>query len=67
MQFLTTYIMLWVPQPEFDSWHGLRLSPHHWIQTGLGAYPAYYSMGTGAPFPSEKTAEDRAILHPHKA
>jgi len=31
-------------------------SPHHCIQTGSGALPASYPMGSGGSFPEEKTA-----------
>jgi hypothetical protein len=29
---------------------------HHGIQTGSGAHPAFYPMGTGGSFPRDKAA-----------
>jgi hypothetical protein len=44
-------------------WSGVRvsvgarnLSPHHHVQTGSGAHPASYSMGTRDSFPGSKAA-----------
>jgi hypothetical protein len=37
-------------------WAG-NLSLHHRVQTGSGAHPASYPMGTGISFPGGKAAE----------
>jgi hypothetical protein len=34
-----------------------NFSLHHRLQTGSGAHPASYSMGTGGSFPRSKAAE----------
>jgi hypothetical protein len=35
---------------------GERFSPLHVVQTGSGAHPASYPMGTGCSFPGDKAA-----------
>jgi hypothetical protein len=35
---------------------GVRFSPLHVVQTGSGAHPASYPMGTGGSFPRGKAA-----------
>jgi hypothetical protein len=41
---------------EFESRKGQELSLLHVVQTGSGAHPASYSMGTGGSFPGAKVA-----------
>jgi hypothetical protein len=39
---------------EFESQYGQEFSLLHVVQTGSGAHPASYSMGTGGSFPGVK-------------
>jgi hypothetical protein len=41
---------------EFESLKGKDLSPLHVVQTGSGAEPVSYPMGTGGSFPGSKAA-----------
>jgi hypothetical protein len=36
-----------------------------YVQTGSGAHPASYTMGTGCPFPGGKTRPGRDADHSH--
>jgi hypothetical protein len=36
-----------------------------WVQTGSGAHPASYPMGTGGPFPGGKARPGRDADHSH--
>jgi hypothetical protein len=42
---------------EFDSRWGQEISLLHVVQTGSGAHPASYPMGTGGSFGGGKAAE----------
>jgi hypothetical protein len=42
---------------EFESRYGKEFSFLHVVQTGSGANPASYQMGTGGLFPRSKAAE----------
>jgi hypothetical protein len=42
---------------------GQDFSPLHVVQTGSGAHPASYPMGTGGPFPGGKAARDVKADH----
>jgi hypothetical protein len=42
--------------PGFESRWGQELSLLHVVQTGSGAHPASYLMGTGGSFPGGKAA-----------
>jgi hypothetical protein len=41
-----------------------KLSLLHVVQTGSGAHPAFYPMGTGGPFPGGKVTEREANRSP---
>jgi hypothetical protein len=47
---------LWAGQVMFDSRQRQDFSLLHSIQTGFGAHPALYPMGTGGDFPWGKAA-----------
>jgi hypothetical protein len=44
-------------QPGFDRGRDRRYFLRHSVQTGSGAHPASYVMGTGGSFPGSKAAE----------
>jgi hypothetical protein len=43
-------------RPEFESRQGQDFSPVHSVQTGPGAHPASYPMGTGGDLPGGNAA-----------
>jgi hypothetical protein len=43
-------------RPGFDTEQGLNFSLLHNVQTGTGAHPASYRMGTAGCFPAGKAA-----------
>jgi len=51
--------------PEIESRWGARFSPP--IQTGPGAHPASYTMGTGCLFPGFNGWGVELTTHPHLA
>jgi hypothetical protein len=47
----------------FDPWQGQRIFPLACVQTGSGAHPASYPMGTGGPFPAGEARPGRDADH----
>jgi hypothetical protein len=44
---------------RFDPSRSERIFPIACVQTGCGAHPASYTMGTGGPFPGAKARQGR--------
>jgi hypothetical protein len=48
---------------KFEYWKGQEFSLLHIVQTGSGAHPASYPMGSGGSFPGVKWQGLKLIIH----